>query len=158
MAPLHARASSGVPTQIIHANCCEKREKEEREMTESKKNTQKTTRLQYRGVIDTMPVAGISIDGRQGLTHALARAVRNGKRAWVELRREPKNPHDANAIAVVAHTDTFHAKVGYVPADIASTLAPFIDRGGRARIQAFGFVGGYAGRNIGMRLNVTLFS
>jgi hypothetical protein len=43
----------------------------------------------------------------------------------LELRREPGNPHDANAIAV--HADGAH--VGFVPRELAAELAPELDAG-----------------------------
>lgn len=45
--------------------------------------------------------------------------------AWVDLRREPNNPHDENAIAVYLKGN----KCGYVPATEAAHLAPEIDKG-----------------------------
>ena len=124
-------------------------------MTEYKKNAQR--KLTLKGTVDCS-VAGISFDGRQNVAHALARAVRDNKRAWVEIRRERNNEHDANAIAVIAHTMSLHARVGYVPARIAADLATIIDDGGRVRANSFAFVGGYGGRNIGMRLELEVFA
>ena len=43
----------------------------------------------------------------------------------LELRREPGNPHDANAIAV--HAGGVH--VGFVPRELAAELAPLLDAG-----------------------------
>jgi hypothetical protein len=43
----------------------------------------------------------------------------------LELRREPGNPHDANAIAV--HAGGTH--VGFVPRELAAELAPELDAG-----------------------------
>jgi hypothetical protein len=43
----------------------------------------------------------------------------------LELRREPGNPHDANAIAV--HAGGVH--VGFVPRELATELAPELDAG-----------------------------
>jgi hypothetical protein len=43
----------------------------------------------------------------------------------LELRREPGNPHDANAIAV--HAGGVH--VGFVPRELAAELAPELDAG-----------------------------
>ena len=43
----------------------------------------------------------------------------------IELRREPKNEYDENAIAVFGH-DT---QLGYVRSERAALLAPMIDRG-----------------------------
>ena len=43
----------------------------------------------------------------------------------LELRREPGNPHDANAIAV----DAGGRHVGFVPRELAAELAPELDAG-----------------------------
>jgi HIRAN domain len=43
----------------------------------------------------------------------------------LELRRDPENEHDANAIAVLAGG----AQVGWVPRELAARLAPEIDAG-----------------------------
>jgi hypothetical protein len=44
----------------------------------------------------------------------------------LQLRRDPKNPHDPNAIAVLAPTGE---QVGWVPREAASELAPQLDAG-----------------------------
>jgi hypothetical protein len=46
--------------------------------------------------------------------------------AMLSLRREPANEHDPNAIAVLAADG---AQVGFVPREVAATLAPQIDAG-----------------------------
>lgn len=45
----------------------------------------------------------------------------------VDLRREPCNPHDPNAIAVI-HEDTGE-QVGFIPREIAKVLAVVMDAG-----------------------------
>ena len=107
------------------------------------------------------PVAGISFDGRQKLAHAFEAHAVNGHYCWVELRRDAHNPYDANAIAVMAHVvgrAPLHAHLGFVPKDIAARLAPIVDAGGRLRTTGFAFVGGYRGKNIGMRLDVEAYA
>jgi uncharacterized phage-like protein YoqJ len=47
----------------------------------------------------------------------------------LDLRREPQNQHDNNAIALYAQRD----KVGYVPKDLAKMLAPMIDANPRQK-------------------------
>lgn len=44
----------------------------------------------------------------------------------IRLRREPENPHDANAIAVFNHRGV---QVGYLPREEAAWLAPLLDSG-----------------------------
>jgi hypothetical protein len=43
----------------------------------------------------------------------------------LELRRDPENEHDPNAIAVLAGGE----QVGWVPRELAAEIAPHIDRG-----------------------------
>lgn len=45
--------------------------------------------------------------------------------APLDLRRDPGNPHDSNAIAVLAGG----AQVGWVPREVAAELAPELDAG-----------------------------
>jgi hypothetical protein len=45
----------------------------------------------------------------------------------LELRRDPDNPHDRNAIQV--HPDAGGAQVGWVPRELAAELAPELDAG-----------------------------
>ncbi|MCU7667386.1 HIRAN domain-containing protein [Bacillus thuringiensis] len=49
----------------------------------------------------------------------------------VFLHREPKNPHSPNAIGVYVKLteDTAWAQVGYIPRDIASKIAYYMDKG-----------------------------
>jgi hypothetical protein len=70
---------------------------------------------------------GLHVCGVAGARHhadALAAAtLAPGDR--LELRREPDNPHDANAIAVHAAG----AHLGFVPRELAEELAPALDGG-----------------------------
>ncbi len=65
-------------------------------------------------------VAGAAVHHRDALA---ADAAAPG--APLELRREPDNPHDANAIAVLAGG----AQVGWVPREVAAELAGELDTG-----------------------------
>lgn len=56
------------------------------------------------------------------------------------LRREPDNPHDGNAIAVMAS----HHVIGYVPRDDAAQLAPLLDAGESPKVQLHQLTGGTA--------------
>ena len=62
----------------------------------------------------------------------------------VQLKREPHNSHDSNAIAVYA-TLTNHRVffVGYLPKAIASILAPLFDKGRKPQAKAFRVTGGF---------------
>jgi hypothetical protein len=66
-------------------------------------------------------VAGVAGAGRHH-ADALA-AVSPGSR--LELRRDPDNPHDPNAIAVLAGG----AQIGWVPREVAAELAGELDAG-----------------------------
>jgi hypothetical protein len=70
-------------------------------------------------------VAGVA---GAGLHHADALAsdgVAPGRS--LELRRQPDNPHDPNAIAV--HDAAVGEQVGWVPRELAAELAPELDTG-----------------------------
>lgn len=67
----------------------------------------------------TVAVAGVNHRDGDALRRVCARGV------VVELRREPTNPHDSNAIQFVVGD----VVVGYVPATIAAWLAKLCDAG-----------------------------
>lgn len=46
--------------------------------------------------------------------------------AQISLRREPSNPHDRNAAAVLLGT----SQIGYLPRALAAELSPYLDSGG----------------------------
>ncbi|WP_246003656.1 HIRAN domain-containing protein [Nocardioides aurantiacus] len=62
-----------------------------------------------------------------GYNEAATRSGRFTPGALLRLRREPDNPHDANALAVYAERD--RNKAGYVPTGQAKRLAPLVDGG-----------------------------
>jgi single-stranded-DNA-specific exonuclease len=77
-------------------------------------------------------IAGVSFEGRQDVIAGL-RAD-----AALELRREPNNPHDANAIAV--HYGDL--QLGFFNKRLAAHLAPRIDAGVRYRARVASLTGG----------------
>ncbi len=77
-------------------------------------------------------IAGVSFEGRQDVIAGL----RAG--ASLELRREPGNPHDSNAIAV--HYGNL--QLGFFNRRLALHLAPLIDAGARYRAQVASLTGG----------------
>ena len=91
-----------------------------------------------------MNVAGTSYKDRQGKLMCLRKA----ESAFLTLRREPKNEHDACAIQVIAHTTAKSGKksvfcIGYIPADKADTwMAKAMDAGKIVRIAKYNVVGG----------------
>ena len=77
-------------------------------------------------------IAGVSFEGRQDIIAGL-RAD-----ATLELRREPDNPHDPNAIAV--HYGNL--RLGFFNKMLAAHLAPLIDGGARYRAHVASLTGG----------------
>jgi len=77
-------------------------------------------------------IAGVSFEGRQDIIAGL-RAD-----AALELRREPANPHDPNAIAV--HYGNL--QIGFFNKKLAAHLAPLIDGGARYRAHVASLTGG----------------
>lgn len=67
-------------------------------------------------------VAGVAGAGRHHADALRSDAVAPGRP--LELRRDPGNPHDPNAIAVHAGE-----QVGWVPRELAAELAPDLDAG-----------------------------
>jgi single-stranded-DNA-specific exonuclease len=76
-------------------------------------------------------IAGVSFEGRQDVIAGL----RAG--AALELRREPENPHDPNAIAV--HYGNL--QLGFFNRQLAAHLAPVIDGGTRYRARVASLTG-----------------
>lgn len=65
-------------------------------------------------------VAGVTFEGRQEVVRTLAPGDP------LVLRREPHNPHDPHAVAVLTAAGT---QIGYLSAHVASRLAPTMDSG-----------------------------
>jgi single-stranded-DNA-specific exonuclease len=89
-------------------------------------------------------VMGVSFEGRQDMVAGLVPGQ------YLELQRQPENPHDANAIAV--HFGTFH--IGFLRKQIAKHLAPLIDGGVRYRARIEHVTGGRDGKNFGVNIRV----
>ena len=70
-------------------------------------------------------VAGVAGAGAHHADALLSDVVAPG--GSLELRREPDNPHDPNAIQV--HPSDGGAQVGWVPRELAAELAPELDAG-----------------------------
>jgi hypothetical protein len=69
-------------------------------------------------------VVGVAGAGRHHADAIASDAVAPGSR--LELRRQPDNEHDPNAIAV---HEAGGAQVGWVPREVAAELAPELDEG-----------------------------
>lgn len=62
----------------------------------------------------------------------------------VQLKREPHNAHDSNAIAVYAVTaERVAFFIGYISKAVSSVLAPLFDKGNTPEPTAFSITGGY---------------
>ncbi len=70
-------------------------------------------------------VAGAAGAGQHHADALLSDAVAPG--GALQLRRDPANPHDPNAIQV--HPSDGGAQVGWVPRELAAELAPELDAG-----------------------------
>ncbi len=77
--------------------------------------------LAARGLV----VAGVAGAGRHHAAVLESAPVDPG--ALLRLRRDPGNPHDPNAIAVDA--DAGAGQLGWVPREVAATVAPSLDAG-----------------------------
>lgn len=89
-------------------------------------------------------VMGVSFEGRQDLVAGLLPGQE------LELKRQPENPHDTNAVAVffgILH-------LGFLRKQIAKHLAPLIDGGIRYRARIEHITGGRDGKNFGVNIRV----
>ena len=99
-------------------------------------------------------VAGIS----KGSQRKAAKACIEGRDQKVELLKDPDNPHDPNAIRVVAHWRDKRGRwnsdqIGWVPRDLARQIAeeiPDVELSARIRVM---FPPG-RGRSPGMRIEI----
>jgi single-stranded-DNA-specific exonuclease len=89
-------------------------------------------------------VMGVSFEDRQDMVAGLVPGHE------LELRRQPDNPVDANAIAV--YYGAFH--LGFLRKQIAKHLAPLIDSGVRYRARIEHVTGGRDGKNYGLNIRV----
>jgi hypothetical protein len=102
-----------------------------------------------------MKAVGVTFKDRQGKLWNIRKQMNNGEKLTIMLRREPSNPYDKNAIAVLAQCGESTAKVGYVPADKALWLAERMDAGLSVRAYK-GMLTGGSGRakTIGLTFEV----
>lgn len=77
----------------------------------------------------TTNIAGVTFDKRQNYLNYIKK--QNTNDIQIYLRREPKNKFDPNAIRVCARNikTKKYADCGYIPAELAKTLAPLMDNG-----------------------------
>lgn len=91
-------------------------------------------------------VKGTTFENRQGFLAYLNKQTNLS--GW--LRREPNNKFDPNAIAVIAYAKDAGKviKVGYIPKELAETIAPKMDDGKKIWVKKFAVTGG-SGMNYG---------
>ncbi|WP_311335888.1 HIRAN domain-containing protein [Cardiobacterium hominis] len=78
----------------------------------------KTFRRTPQPVVAQVPVAGLAYYRAEDLASLMHRGD------LLDLRHEPDNPHDANAVMIFWH----HNKIGYVPSEYARELQSLLDR------------------------------
>lgn len=94
-----------------------------------KKNAQRPMRSAHGfGSIDINAV-GVTFDGRQDRLDAVRKLMLAGVAVSATLVREPDNRFDRNAVAIAVRTPRGNERVGYLPADVASWIAPRLDKG-----------------------------
>lgn len=94
-------------------------------------------------------VAGTTFGNRQNFLAGLARSKKPAK---ITLVRESDNKNDPNAIKVLMNTD-HRFLIGYIPKEIAKSLASVMDRHIFVHIDSHEIVGG-KGLNYGLKLAV----
>ncbi len=101
-------------------------------------------------------VTGTSFDGRQNVLELLAKY--HPELISVKLIREPQNPHDRNAVAVIAEVrGKVKAMLGYLPQAVAAVVAAMMDKGLTVTGKQLRITGGYgAFENYGARITVTM--
>ena len=103
----------------------------------------------YRGIGDAesffTKIVGVTFEGRQ----EIVRSLREGD--TLALRRQPMNPYDSNAIAVLYG----ELQLGFIRREIARELAPFID-GGRSYRATVASVTGGGTRSVGVNIHVAM--
>ena len=97
-------------------------------------------------------VAGVRYGQRQTALAHLGRY--HARDTWLSLQREPRNPHDTHAVAILATiAGRGCARVGYLAAPVARVLAPLMDRGLLVRVNEWSITDGDI---MGLRLSLTV--
>lgn len=98
-------------------------------------------------------IKGTTFDNRQGYIAYLNKHAD----AFLVYSREKNNPHDKNAIAIAGYVPNGkYVPVGYVPKEIASEIAPLIDKGYRIYTHGYKIVGGH-GYKYGIEVSISLY-
>lgn len=100
-------------------------------------------------------IAGVTFDNRQRLIWRLKREGKLEEGTELILNREPNNPYDRNAVAVLT-VDGDH--LGYLPKDtVACKLAPKMDNGERYVAYVTAVTGGDVGNAFGINIKIQSF-
>lgn len=99
-------------------------------------------------------VAGVTKNNEDGSSRQ--EIIRNELKAgdMLLLDREPNNRYDYNAIAVV--TAAYEEKIGYINSELASRLAPLMDRGHFIDCYVADITGGAPGESYGVNIRLTI--
>ena len=98
-------------------------------------------------------VAGVTFGNRQLALQQLDRCSK--KDIEVRLYREPDNPADSLAVAVVvAVKGQNHYRIGYLPHRSAAVIASLMDQDVQFMTVLQGIVGGLYGHSYGMRIRI----
>lgn len=107
-------------------------------------------REEYAGIEDApsfhTKLAGVTFEGRQDLLGGME------PKTPLRLVREPENPHDENACAVL---DTRGVRIGYLNRRLAAAIGPAIDSGIEYDIEVSEVTGGGEGHSLGVNVLVT---
>lgn len=104
----------------------------------------------------TTRVTGTSFDGRQNVLELLTKY--HPDLVSVKLIREPQNPYDRNAVAVVAEVSgKVTAKLGYLAQAVAAVVAAMLDKGLSVIGEQLRITGGHgAFESYGARITVAM--
>lgn len=88
---------------------------------------------------------------RQDLIEELEDAFADSGEVCLDLKREPDNQYDSNAIAVL---DPFGRQLGYLSREVAAQLAPDLDGGVRFDVVVAAITGGGLTQNYGVNVGL----
>lgn len=99
---------------------------------------------------------GVTRDNRQGLLDRLNRYTT--EQITIDLQREASNEYDKNAIQIVVGViGKGKAVIGYINRDLASLIAPIMDKGKTVKARFDSITGGHEYRlNYGLNVVISL--
>lgn len=125
-----------------------KRKKDNEEYYDDEETSQPRTSLSYGEIEYSFPtkVVGVTFNGIQKLLPTLSAGMH------LDMKREPNNPHDSNAVAVMRGD----ACIGHLKADVAADIAPLMDSGVKVTGKILQITGGN-GYNYGCNIMVEIY-